>query len=73
MVPLLHPSMTLFTIHSHFAACSFNGLDLIGKIPIIAFDRFILILFGISPVVLNVMGVGTFVSFVTKLWREKYF
>jgi hypothetical protein len=65
--------MTLFAIHPHFAACSFNGLDLIGEIPIIAFDRFVLILFGISAVVLNVMSVRAFVSFVAKLWRESTF
>lgn len=73
MITLFHPTMTLFTSHSHFAACSLNWLDFIRKVPKLTPCRFIFILFGISSIILYIMSIGTFISLVTNLiWKNTF-
>lgn len=62
MITLLHPTMTFFTCHSHFAPCSLDRLDFIRKVPKLAPYWFVIILFRISSIILNIMGIGTFIS-----------
>ena len=67
MITLLHPTMTFFTWHSHFAPCSLDRLDFIRKVPKLAPYWFVIILFRISSIILNIMGIGTFISLMTNL------
>lgn len=72
MIALFHPAMTLIAIHSELATGSFNGLDFIGEVPKFTANGFIMIKFGISPEILNIMCVGTLISLMTKLQKEYF-
>lgn len=67
MISLLHPSVAFIAIHPKFAPSSLNGLDFIWKIPEFASYGVIVILFGVSPKILNVMCIGTFIPLMTEI------
>lgn len=64
---MLHPAMTLCTIHSLGTFRGFNRLNFVGKIPFIAFDWVILIDRRLPSIVLNIVSIGTLSSIVAVL------
>lgn len=59
VVALLHPAMTLGTFHTLGALRGLDGFYLIGEVPFVALDGVVLIEGRFSPIVLNVVGIGT--------------
>lgn len=64
---MLHPAMAFFAFHTHFAASAFNRLDFIREVPKLASGGIVVVLFGISSVILDVVGVGALVALMAIL------
>lgn len=64
MVRQLHPSMTFITVHALRALRGFYGLNFIIEIPFGTSYRFIMVDIRVSPVILNIVGIRTIVSFM---------
>lgn len=68
--PMFHPSMTHGTVHSSWTFRELNGLNFVGKVPIWAFFRLILMFWGLPSVILNVMRIRAFSSVMAKLSKR---
>ena len=61
---MLHPPMTLVTVHARRTFGSLDGLDFVLEIPMWTFFRFVVIYRRFSSVILDIMGVGAISPFV---------
>lgn len=72
MILFLLPPMAFGTVHAIGATCALDTLDILVLLPEGAFDGFVIIFFGVPPVILDIVGVDAVRSIVLARYGAPY-